>query len=229
MVQQPGIPKASTSAHLQSQQMPDARALRALPGGVHGGGDQTWRGRPGQIDRETCSECLLCAKACPSLALNVYGEIMTVDQVIRKVEEDSAFYSRSGGGLTLGGGSRAPGGVCIRLLKEATPPPAQHGHGDLRLLPVGVTQSRLRALDTLLYDIKIMDAEKHQPFTGVSNEIIFRNRTGPRDLPTCRSGSAHRSCPGSTTAMRRSVPSWSTFGTAQRLVRGLALPSHGQP
>ena len=26
------------------------------------------------IDREICTECLLCTKACPSLALNVYGE-----------------------------------------------------------------------------------------------------------------------------------------------------------
>ncbi|MDD5206439.1 MAG: glycyl-radical enzyme activating protein [Desulfobacterales bacterium] len=53
-----------------------------------------------QVDRKICNDCLACVNVCPSQALNFYGETMSVAQVIRKVEEDAVFYSRSGGGLT---------------------------------------------------------------------------------------------------------------------------------
>ena len=136
------------------------------------------RGDDGKVDiaRDTCTECLLCAKACPSLALNVYGETMTVDQVIQKVEEDSAFYSRSGGGLTLGGGEPLhQADFAMALLKEAH---RRRINTAIETCGFCRWEDLLGAadhLDTVLYDIKSMDAEKHKAFTGVSNELILAN------------------------------------------------------
>ena len=129
-----------------------------------------------QIDREICTECLLCTQACPSQALNVYGESMTVEQVIHKVEEDSAFYSRSGGGLTIGGGEPMhQAEFAASILKEA-----KRRRIDTAMETCGFCQwDDLQAacgfLDTLLYDLKSMDPEKHRIFTGVSNELILEN------------------------------------------------------
>jgi pyruvate formate lyase activating enzyme len=129
-----------------------------------------------QIDRETCSECLLCIKACPPLALNVYGETMTVDQVLRKVEEDSAFYSRSGGGMTLSGGEPLhQTQFTIDLLKEARRRRINTAMETCGFCRWEDLQTAASYLQTLLYDIKIMDAEKHKAFTGVSNELILDN------------------------------------------------------
>jgi pyruvate formate lyase activating enzyme len=129
-----------------------------------------------QIDRETCTECLLCAKACPSLALNPYGETMTVEQVIQKVEEDSAFYSRSGGGLTLGGGEPMhQAEFAFALLKEARRRRINTAMETCGFCQWDDLQAACGLLNTLLYDVKSMDPEKHRLFTGVSNDLILEN------------------------------------------------------
>ena len=57
-----------------------------------------------QIDRLACDNCGECVSACPSKALEMSCRLMSVDDVIREVEEDGSFYARSGGGLTVSGG-----------------------------------------------------------------------------------------------------------------------------
>ena len=129
-----------------------------------------------EIDREVCTECLLCTKACPSLALNVYGESMTVEQVIGKVEEDSAFYSRSGGGLTIGGGEPMhQAEFAVAILKEAKRRRINTAMETCGFCSWEALESACELLDTLLYDVKSMDPEKHRVFTGVSNELVLEN------------------------------------------------------
>ena len=41
---------------------------------------------------------------CPTGALYMFGEEMTVDQVLNEVEKDASFYHNTGGGMTLSGG-----------------------------------------------------------------------------------------------------------------------------
>jgi pyruvate formate lyase activating enzyme len=129
-----------------------------------------------EIDREVCTECLLCTKACPSLALNVYGESMTVEQVIGKVEEDSVFYSRSGGGLTIGGGEPMhQAEFAVAILKEAKRRRINTAMETCGFCSWEALESACELLDTLLYDVKSMDPEKHRVFTGVSNELVLEN------------------------------------------------------
>lgn len=128
------------------------------------------------IDRETCTECLLCAGACPSKALNFYGESMTVAQVIARVEEDSAFYSRSGGGLTLSGGEPMhQAEFAVGLLQEARRRRIHTAMETCGFCRWEDLEKTCGFLDVLLYDVKSMDPEKHRVFTGVSNELILEN------------------------------------------------------
>jgi len=141
-----------------------------------------------EIDREICTECLLCAKACPSLALNVYGESLTVEQVIGKVEEDSAFYSRSGGGLTIGGGEPMhQAEFAVAILKEAKRRRINTAMETCGFCNWEALENACSLLDTLLYDVKSMDPEKHRVFTGASNELVLENLKRVReafpDLP----------------------------------------------
>ena len=41
---------------------------------------------------------------CPSLALTVCGESLSVEEVMQTINKDSPFYERTGGGVTLSGG-----------------------------------------------------------------------------------------------------------------------------
>lgn len=56
------------------------------------------------FDRNRCTGCGACAAACPAQALQWDGQELTVDDVLRVIDEDSAFYRASGGGVTLSGG-----------------------------------------------------------------------------------------------------------------------------
>lgn len=128
------------------------------------------------IDRRRCDDCGECADVCPSKALEVSGRFVGVDDVIRSVEEDSAFYVRSGGGLTLSGGEPlSQAGFVAELLETA------RGRG----LHTAIETSGLCAwksleavapqVDLFFYDIKCMDPKKHERVTGVSNEVILEN------------------------------------------------------
>lgn len=130
------------------------------------------------IDRSLCKHCFRCAKTCPSGAHNLYGETMTVDQVLRRVEEDSVFYSRSGGGLTLSGGEALmQHEFALALLHEARKRHINTAIETCGFYPYEHLQEAAKDLNMLIMDIKCLDSAKHKEFTGVDNAIILENFT----------------------------------------------------
>ncbi|MQL53683.1 glycyl-radical enzyme activating protein [Desulfofundulus thermobenzoicus] len=129
-----------------------------------------------RIDRFRCTNCGECTLVCPSNALELFGKRMTVEEVLQIVEEDSLLYSRSGGGITLSGGEPLmQAGFASELLKEArargiTTAIETSGYADWNRM-VMVCQHA----DTVFYDIKCIDPDKHKRFTGVTNDIIIAN------------------------------------------------------
>ena len=73
------------------------------------------------FNREVCASCERhCVEACPASGVIAYGQRKTVDEVLRVVEQDSMFYTRSGGGITLSGGEPlAQPDFALALLREA--------------------------------------------------------------------------------------------------------------
>ncbi len=141
-----------------------------------------------QIERKSCTECLACARVCPARALNVLGERMRANQVIDQVEEDSLFYSRSGGGLTLSGGEPMDQPeFSLSLLKEAKRRRINTAMETCGLCRWPPLKSACGHLDHLLYDVKTMDSKKHRIFTGHPNQVILKNLASVRenfpDLP----------------------------------------------
>jgi len=136
-----------------------------------------------QVDRKTCNDCLACVEGCPSQALNFYGETMTVAEVIRSVEEDAVFYSRSGGGLTLSGGEpMAQPGFTTAILEEARKRRIHTAMETCGQCAAEDLETACRHLNILLFDIKTMDPEKHEQATGVSNSRILENLLRIRKL-----------------------------------------------
>lgn len=129
-----------------------------------------------RFDRAKCTGCDGCVRACPSGAQTVYGETMSVDDVLKRVEEDGVFYSRSGGGLTLSGGEAlVQPDFALALLREAR---RRHIHTTIETCghyPTEVIDEACRSLDALIFDVKCLDSERHKKFTGVGNELILKN------------------------------------------------------
>jgi pyruvate formate lyase activating enzyme len=128
------------------------------------------------IDRDRCDGCGDCSYVCPSDALEMSGNWMGVDDVLRIVEEDDAFYARSGGGLTLSGGEPLSQGAFVRALLRA----ARTRGVDTAIETSGLCNWKtLRDVaplaNRIFFDIKCLDPEKHQRVTGVTNAKILDN------------------------------------------------------
>jgi pyruvate formate lyase activating enzyme len=129
-----------------------------------------------EIDRALCDNCGECVEACPSRALEAFGTYVDVEDVIRAVEEDSSFYVRSGGGLTLSGGEPvSQAAFVIRLLQTA------RGRGiDTALETSGYCNWKdlegvCAHVNQIFFDIKSMDPVKHRRNVGVENGPILDN------------------------------------------------------
>ena len=134
---------------------------------------------------DNCRQCHACAEACPNKALIVYGYEMTVDQALRRVEEDEAFYSRSGGGLTLSGGEPlVQAEFALALLREAKRRRIHTCVETCGMVPWKVLLEAAQYLDHVLYDVKLADSERHRAATGAGNEVILENlRRLRREFP----------------------------------------------
>jgi glycyl-radical enzyme activating protein len=133
------------------------------------------QGKP-YIDRNACDACGKCAEACGKDALKVVGRAMTVDEVMAEVEKDRAFYRRSGGGMTVGGGEPlAQYEFAAELLKAAHEVYLHTALETSGYAPWSHLEAVLKHVDLLQFDLKHMEPSKHQELTGQSNEVILDN------------------------------------------------------
>jgi len=99
-----------------------------------------------------------------------------VGDLLDEIDRDVLFYDQSGGGVTLSGGEPlAQPEFAAQLLRECR----------LRRIPTAVDtcgfadEEALAAVsahtDLFLYDVKLLDDERHRRWTGVSNRTILGN------------------------------------------------------
>ncbi|WP_313181617.1 choline TMA-lyase-activating enzyme [Lacrimispora sp.] len=130
-----------------------------------------------EIQREKdCIGCMKCKNVCPNAALTIAGEVKTISELLKIVEEDSAFYDISGGGVTLGGGEvTAQPEAALNLLMACK----QEGiNTAIETCGYTNTETILKIaeyVDLFLFDIKHMDPVRHNELVGVNNEQILTN------------------------------------------------------
>lgn len=136
----------------------------------------THQGNLIHIDRKRCKVSGECVAVCNPEALQVAGRVMTVQQVMDEIESDLVFYEQSGGGVTFTGGEPlAQARFLLDLLSACRD----------RNIPTAVDTSgytswpvldKIRPfVDLFLYNIKLMDDNRHRQWTGVSNKTILAN------------------------------------------------------
>ena len=129
-----------------------------------------------RIDRDRCDACGLCAEACPAAALEVIGQAWTPAALFAEVQKDTIFYETSGGGVTLSGGEPMTQTGFVRELGELCKEAGLHVALDTcGLVGWDHYEEVLPLVDLVLYDLKILDADRHQSATGVGNERILDN------------------------------------------------------
>jgi pyruvate formate lyase activating enzyme len=128
------------------------------------------------IDRSRCDACGACADACPAAALEIIGRTWTPERLLVEVQKDAIFFETSGGGVTLSGGEPMVQGGFVaafsRLCKQAELHVALDTCGCVSWQSY---ESVLPAVDLVLYDLKVYDADCHWASTGAENRTILEN------------------------------------------------------
>lgn len=128
------------------------------------------------INWDLCTNCGKCIEVCPSSALYLFGKDMTVEQVLAEVEQDSAFYRESGGGITLSGGEcMLQSDFSAALLEGAHSLGINTAVETAGNYPWEFMEKVLPHIDTVLHDHKLTDPERHKKWTGVDNKRIKEN------------------------------------------------------
>jgi len=130
------------------------------------------------MDRARCKRCGRCAETCPTGAMSVLGRWVTVQEVLDKLEQDSLFYSYSGGGLTLSGGEALmQPQFAAALCREAQKLGLETALETCGYAPFVDICEVIPFVDHILADVKIMDPKAHKRATGVDNKRILENLT----------------------------------------------------
>lgn len=127
-------------------------------------------------DRARCTTCGACVDVCPMAGRTLHGRVVTVDGLLREVERDRIFYRASGGGVTVSGGEPLLQAAFVadflRACRERGIDTAIETCGHV---PWEDFARVLAHTDTVLFDIKQVDAAAHRRLTGVDNGLILAN------------------------------------------------------
>ena len=128
------------------------------------------------INRMLCKSSGECTLVCTSEALQIVGREMTVRQIMTEIESDSVFYEQSGGGATFTGGEPLAQPGFLQELLSACRTSGVHTTVDTSGFSPWRVLDKIRPLvDLFLYDLKLMEDERHRHWTGVSNKTILSN------------------------------------------------------
>jgi pyruvate formate lyase activating enzyme len=105
-----------------------------------------------------------------------YGREVSVAEVMQEIEKETVFYDESGGGATFSGGEPLMQPAFLAALLDRCRQRQIHTTLDTSgYAPPEVFENIGDKVDLFLYDLKIMDEERHSRCTGVSNRWIVDN------------------------------------------------------
>lgn len=126
--------------------------------------------------RESCRRCGRCVEACWADARAIVGRTMTTEEVLEEVCRDAVFYDTSGGGVTFSGGEPLLQPDFLLSLLAGCKARSIHTAVDTSgYAPAAILEAVTETTDLFLYDLKLLDEDRHLRFTGVSNRLILEN------------------------------------------------------
>ena len=127
-------------------------------------------------DTGRCKLCGNCAEVCPTKAIELSGKTQAITEIMDEIEKERIFFDHSGGGVTFSGGEPLMHtDFLIGLLDECGRRDIHRTVDTAGLANTDLLMEVARRTDLFLYDLKMMDSERHQKWTGVPNEKILEN------------------------------------------------------
>lgn len=103
-------------------------------------------------------------------------KLINSDKLIQELKKDLIFMEESGGGITFSGGEPFCQPVFLKKMLELCKEEGIHTAIDTSgFINSEIFSSFFDITDVFLYDMKLINDEKHLKYTGVSNKLILQN------------------------------------------------------
>lgn len=129
------------------------------------------------LHKEKCEFCETCLDYCLNNAREIAGKTYTVNQLVHEIEKDMIFYEESNGGVTLSGGEVMTSDISFikQILKSCKDKGIHTAIDTCGFTSFENFKEILPYTDLFLYDVKLIDNEKHLLVTDVENKLILDN------------------------------------------------------
>jgi pyruvate formate lyase activating enzyme len=142
----------------------------------HVAGGQADSSEAVEVDREECIVCGACINGCAGKARALVGRCMTVSDVMEEILAGQICEGKTRGGVTFSGGEPFMQSWFLKsLLKECKNQGISTAVDTSGYVPWEVIDPLRPWIDLFLFDLKFMDCERHEKFTGLPNQLILEN------------------------------------------------------
>lgn len=124
--------------------------------------------------KEKCTGCQRCVSACRQNLISIAGLDVKADDVAARVMKNAEILRMNEGGVTFSGGEPLMQPEFLLEIRSLLSPMhaaiETSGYAD-----EGVFSRVISHLDYVIMDLKIIDGDRHEKYTGVRNDKILRN------------------------------------------------------
>lgn len=125
---------------------------------------------------DSCQLCGKCAEVCPTKAFEMLGSSVPIAELMKKIDKEAIFFDQSNGGITFSGGEPLMhSDYLLEALKECGKRMYHRVVDTSAYAKQEIILEVAKHTELFLIDLKVMDAEVHKKYTGVSNELILSN------------------------------------------------------
>lgn len=124
---------------------------------------------------EKCIGCKQCDKGCFSGARVICGREMTVEDIMKQVEQDQPYFGKDGGVTVSGGEPLCQKAFTLEIIEACKGKGVNIGVESNLCFPVDYTRPVLEKIDLLMADLKTWDSDEHKKWTGMGNGYVKEN------------------------------------------------------
>jgi pyruvate formate lyase activating enzyme len=127
-------------------------------------------------DPARCMLCGRCVEVCPTGAWEIIGRKTSVEEVMAEIQKDVVFYDQSRGGATFSGGEPLmQPDFLLGLLKACRDQEIHSAVDTTCYAKPEVLRQVAEVTNLFLCDIKHMNSELHEQYTGIRNDRVLEN------------------------------------------------------